>query len=81
MVFRVDRDGSLFGLWTDEIDLHKLGRVEVRRASNIEFDDAAGLWRIHWPDGTTGMVGYRRRADALEAEEKIVQERVRRGLS
>ena len=38
--------GNLRGIYGEEIDLHVLGSVEIRRASHVE-PDAAGQW---WAD-------------------------------
>ena len=41
-----DADGTARGLYTEVIDLHKLGRLSIRRISRIEFDDQAQVWRV-----------------------------------
>ena len=41
-----DAEGTARGLYTEVIDLHKLGRLSIRRISRIEFDDRAQVWRV-----------------------------------
>ena len=43
---RIAPDGSVRGLWTDEIDWRPLGRVSVTRASHVEFCDRRQLWYV-----------------------------------
>lgn len=44
LVFRPD--GLCVGLYTEVIDLSKIGRLSVRRASRIDFDDERQVWRV-----------------------------------
>jgi len=39
-------DGTARCLWTEAVPLHELGRLEIHRASSIEFRDAAQLWQV-----------------------------------
>ena len=43
---RITANGSVCGLWTDEVDFAALGRSKVRRASHVEFDDQRQRWTI-----------------------------------
>lgn len=38
--------GEILCLWTDEIPLRELGSVAVARASNVDWDAAAGEWVV-----------------------------------
>ena len=48
-------DGTASCLYTEAIDLSTLGRLHVRRATRIEFDDRLQAWRV-WNEG--GQVLY-----------------------
>ena len=44
-------DGTAQGLYTEAIALHELGRLSIRRATTIEFDDAAQNWVVRDSSG------------------------------
>ena len=50
-VLTFNPDGTAGGLFTEAIPLHLLGRLSIRRASTIEFDDAAQNWVVRSPEG------------------------------
>ncbi len=39
-------DGTANCLWIDAISLHELGRLEIRRASNTEFNNSTQQWEV-----------------------------------
>ena len=43
---RIAPDGTVRGLWTDEIDWQSLGRSSVRRASHVEYCDRRQQWYV-----------------------------------
>ena len=43
---RIAPDGTVRGLWTDEIDWPALGRSSVRRASHVEYSDRRQQWYV-----------------------------------
>jgi len=46
MTLHVQEDGTVYGLYTEAIDLASLGRLRIERASTIEFDNPSQLWRV-----------------------------------
>ena len=46
MTFQCLPSGEIRCLWTDEIPLRELGTCTVERASNVEWDAAAGEWTV-----------------------------------
>jgi hypothetical protein len=47
----VTPDGTVEGLYTEVIDLAAIGRLQIKRASSIEFDNPAQVWRVFDPKG------------------------------
>ena len=43
---RIALDGTVRGLWTDEIDWPSLGKAAVERASHVEFCELRQLWYV-----------------------------------
>jgi len=39
-------DGTAHCLWTEAVSLHELGRLDVQRASHIEFNTATQQWEV-----------------------------------
>ena len=79
-VFRVDKDGNLIGLYTDSVPLRGLGKLDVERASNVEFDNTQQGWTITLADGTTLPGVFPTREAALSCEVSHVQDRLRAGV-
>ncbi len=44
-------NGMVKGLYTETIDLSTVGPLEVQRATAIEFDNPAQVWRVFDPYG------------------------------
>jgi hypothetical protein len=65
-------DGTAHCLWTDAISLHDLGRLEIRRASNIEFNNATQQWEVIDGRGRVRFVA-KSRAACLEWEQQNLQ--------
>jgi hypothetical protein len=40
------QDGTAQCLWTDAFPLHQLGRLDVHRASQVEFNPAKQVWEV-----------------------------------
>jgi hypothetical protein len=69
VVVKVDVDGTLHFIWSDElIELLEAGRGEVRRASHVEPTDR-GLWGADLSPVDGPLLGpFRTRREALDAE-------------
>ena len=39
-------DGTAQCLWTEALPLHELGRLEIHRATNIEFNNTTQHWEV-----------------------------------
>lgn len=71
-------DGSIEGLYSDEMRLDEVGDIEVRRASNVEFDAASGEWVAETPDGQ--VIGRARlRSECIRKEVEFLQAALRAG--
>ena len=39
-------DGTARCLWTEAVPLHEIGRLEIQRASTVEFDSTTQQWEV-----------------------------------
>jgi hypothetical protein len=39
-------DGTAHCLWTEALNLRELGKLEIHRATSIEFNNATQLWEV-----------------------------------
>jgi hypothetical protein len=46
VVIRFDPQGNGHCLYTEAVDLHAIGPLQVARASNIEFNQAEQKWEV-----------------------------------
>lgn len=60
--------GSARCLYSEAIDLHALGRLKVRRATRIEFDEKSQQWQVLSPDGSQVLHQDPRRGACLAWE-------------
>ena len=44
-------DGVIEGLYSDAVPLNNLGRLNVKRATHVEFDEVCQEWIVMLPDG------------------------------
>jgi hypothetical protein len=65
LTFSTNGTGSC--LYTELIDLHSIGRLEVSRASNIEFNNQTQHWEVKNLQGKT-LYFSRSRSACLEWE-------------
>ena len=73
-------DGTVAGLYTEVIDLRKLGVLRVKRASRIEFDDKKQAWRVKDKTGFPLFTAPSRRL-CLEWEQKYFNSKLERKCS
>ena len=62
-------DGNVSCLYTELIDLHAIGRLEVTRASTIEFNNQTQHWEVKNPHGRM-LFFSRSRKDCLQWEQE-----------
>ena len=65
-------DGTARCLWTEALPLHELGRLEITRASNLEFNNAAQQWEVKDRKGKVRFFA-RSRSACLEWEQQNLQ--------
>ena len=65
-------DGTAQCLWTEALPLHELGRLEIHRASNIEFNNSTQHWEVKDRRGKVRFVAKSRSA-CLEWEQDNLQ--------
>ena len=65
-------DGTAHCLWTEAFPLHELGRLEITRASNIEFNNATQHWEVMDRRGKVRFIAKSRSA-CLEWEQTNLQ--------
>ncbi len=70
-ILLIDASGDVQCLYTELIPLGPLGRLQIRRASTVEFDNTRQGWTVTFPDGRH-LEGFATRAAALEAERGVL---------
>jgi hypothetical protein len=65
-------NGTAQCLWTGAFCLHELGRLEVTRASNLEFNNQTQHWEVKDRRGKTRFIAKSRSA-CLEWEHQNLQ--------
>lgn len=80
-VYRVKKDGTVIGLWADEIE--GLGEAKVTRASKVEFVEEKGAWSVEFLVGPLAgsclVETFPKRKDALSAEVSALNEQIENG--
>lgn len=64
----IDAAGTTNCIYTDFLDLARLGEIRVRRASQCEPDERGRLWADLAPVAGPQLGPFKRRSDALRAE-------------
>jgi hypothetical protein len=65
-------DGTAQCLWTEALPLHELGRLEIQRATNIEFNNSTQHREVKDRKGRGRFIAKSRTA-CLEWEEQNLQ--------
>jgi len=65
-------DGTAQCLWTEALPLHELGRLEIHRATNIEFNTTTQQWEVKDRKGRVRFFSKSRSA-CLEWEQENLQ--------
>jgi hypothetical protein len=65
-------NGTAQCLWTEALPLHELGRLEITRASNIEFNNFTQHWEVKDHKGRGRFIAKSRSA-CLEWEQQNLQ--------
>jgi hypothetical protein len=59
-------DGSAHYLWTDAVPLHELGRLEIHRATNIEFNNTTQKWEVRDRRGKVRFIARSNKIQVLK---------------
>jgi len=65
-------DGTAHCLWTEALPLHELGRLEIHRASHIDFNNSTQQWEVIDRKGKVSFIA-KSRAACLEWEHQNLQ--------
>lgn len=65
-------DGTAHCLWTEDLPLHEFGRLQITRASNIEFNNGTQQWEVRDGKGKVRFIA-RSRSACLEWEQQNMQ--------
>ena len=66
-------DGTGHGLYTEAIDLDRIGILSIRRATRIEFDDRAQYWRVYPARGRAALFNSPSREECLAWERRYLE--------
>jgi len=87
----VSPDGKVTMLYTDNLNLNALGKVRVKRASEVEFDEERNGWTVRILVGkyagmyvnnnsaTDSPEVFSRRQEALAAEVRFLNDEISKG--
>jgi hypothetical protein len=65
-------EGTAQCLWTEALPLRELGKLQITRASNIEFNNSTQQWEVKDRRGKVGFIAKSRSA-CLEWEQHNLQ--------
>ena len=72
LVLRIDPSGQVHCFYTEAIDLALLGRLEMRRASTVEFNESNQQWEVRDPSGLL-LYSHPSRATCLAWEQEHLE--------
>lgn len=70
---RFDPAGQVDCLYTEAIDLQKLGKLEITRATDIRYDHATQQWRVHDAESDAVLFTNPSRTECLTWENQNLQ--------
>jgi hypothetical protein len=66
-------DGTGRALYNETVDLSAIGRLHIRRATRIEYDDKAQAWRVYPPRGRKALYSDPSREACLQWEQQYLE--------
>lgn len=72
-------DGICVGLYTEMIDLSRIGRMKIVRATSIEFDNDKQVWRVKDMEGFP-LFAASSRQKCLNWEQQYLNKKLERGF-
>lgn len=76
MIFEFDTDGTAKMIYTEEIDLNKLGKLDIKRASHVE-PNSDGKWIADMSPVSGPVLGpFNTRTEALNEEIKWLEKNI-----
>jgi hypothetical protein len=72
IVLRIDASAQVHCFYTEAVDLAQIGRLEVHRASTVEFNDNNQQWEVRNPAGLL-LYSHPSRAKCLAWEQENLQ--------
>lgn len=78
IIIRVHPDGVVGALHNDDLDFGALGKLHVRRASHVEFDEERQEWVATLVNGEE-VASSRYRASALTGEVEYLSRKIEDG--
>ena len=76
MILIVDVHASVHGIYSEAIDLTRIGVAAIRRASHVEPDDQGRWWADLSPSQGPRLGPFALRSTALDAERQWLEARL-----
>ena len=70
---RFDPAGQVDCLYTEAIDLQKLGKLEITRATDIRFEETSQQWQVHDSESDAVLFSNPSRNECLAWENQNLQ--------